>query len=135
MGIFQSLLNLATNAVGVDTNYRERYFQAHPEQYHKCQMCGKQLDRFSTKVDDAVTIDHIWPQKLAVKYHVLAKPLSNLLNLQVLCRSCNSKKRDRISSVNFEQSLGAILREIRSVLDDLGIHDNVRNEMEKFMND
>jgi 5-methylcytosine-specific restriction endonuclease McrA len=85
MGIFQAM----AKEIGLDVDYRDRYFEAHPGQYHDCAMCDKRLDRYS-KGDDAVTIDHIWPQKPAIKYRVLARPLSSIYNLQVLCRSCNS---------------------------------------------
>jgi hypothetical protein len=135
MGIFNSLARSVAKSVGLDVDYRERYRNAHPQD-PKCQMCGMQLywDKNKTE-EDSVTIDHIWPQKLAVKFPVLAKPLSSLANLQPLCKSCNSRKRDEMSSVNFQQSLAAILREIRRVLDDLNIRDQVRYDLERYMND
>lgn len=77
MGIFQALSRTAAKAVGLDVDYRERYQEAHPED-PKCQMCGKQL-LWASKGEDGVTIDHIWPQKLAIKFPVLAKPLIVLL--------------------------------------------------------
>ena len=134
MGIFSSMARATAKAIGLDVDYRERYQKAHPED-PECQMCRKQLHWGSKDYDDQVTIDHIWPQQLAVRFPILAKPLSSLANLQPLCRSCNSQKSDAIKAINFKQSLAAILREIRSVLDDLGIRDNVRYDLERYMND
>ena len=131
MGIFNSLLRATAKAVGLDVDYRARYQAAHPQD-PQCQMCGKQL-YWASKGDDAVTIDHIWPQKLAVKFPILAKPLSSLANLQPLCRSCNSRKRDAINSVNFEQSVEAIIREMESALNDLNIRDNVRYDVRRML--
>jgi hypothetical protein len=131
MGILQSLSRAAAKSVGLDVDYRERYMEAHPED-PKCQICGMQL-HWGSKGEDGVTIDHIWPQKLAIKFPILAKPLSSLANLQPLCRECNSRKRDAISMINFEQSTAAIIREIESALDDLRIHDSVRYDIKKFL--
>jgi len=134
MGIFSSMARGLAKELGLDVDYRERYRKAHPED-PECQMCRKQLHWDSKDCDDQVTIDHIWPQKLAVKFPILAKPLSSLANLQPLCRSCNSKKSDAMRAINFQQSLAAILREILSILEDLNIHDNVRYDLERYMND
>jgi hypothetical protein len=53
----------------------------------ECQVCGKFIPR---KVD--LTVDHILPRS---KYPHLALERSNM---QVLCRSCNSRKGDRLTS-------------------------------------
>jgi len=132
MGIFQSMARATAKAIGLDVDYRERYQKAHPED-PECQMCRKQLYWGSKDYDDQVTIDHIWPQQLAVRFPILAKPLSSLANLQPLCRSCNSKKSDAIRAVNFKQSALAIIREIIAILDDLGVHDNVRYDVERLI--
>jgi 5-methylcytosine-specific restriction endonuclease McrA len=131
MGLFSGILKAAT---GVDVNYRETYFNRHPEQHQPCQMCGKMLDREAPRnSDEEMTIDHIWPQKLGSKFPMLIPALNSVANLQVLCRPCNSKKRDRISEVNFENSGRAILREILTALQDLGIYQPVPREIQKML--
>jgi hypothetical protein len=131
MAIFQSMARATAKAIGLDVGYRERYQKAYPKD-PQCKMCGKQL-YWESKGDEGVTIDHIWPQKLAIKFPILARSLSSLANLQPLCRECNSRKRDEISAVNFEQSVAAIVREIESALDSLRIEDTVRYDIERFL--
>lgn len=71
--------------------YRELYFQHHKGRkrlfrkgrYYKCVSCGK----WFTKSE--ITVDHIIPKRKG--------GLDVISNLQAMCRSCNSSKRDRQS--------------------------------------
>jgi len=67
------------------SNYRNVYFKSNPSSNGKyiCKECGRTLD----KDDRDLTIDHIIPQKYG--------GTNSALNLQVLCRSCNSRKKDK----------------------------------------
>ncbi|ADO78152.1 HNH endonuclease [Halanaerobium praevalens] len=88
------------NSVG--SNYRKIYFDAHPQRYHNCKICGTRLDK---EISGEVTVDHIVPQNL--------NGTNALSNLQVLCRSCNSKKSDKINALTMKYSGNALIREIK----------------------
>ena len=68
--------------------YRELYFQHHKGKkllfkdgvYYKCAACGKWFSK------SEITIDHIIPKRKG--------GLDVISNLQAMCRSCNSRKRD-----------------------------------------
>lgn len=93
----QKVVNSSTGS-----NYRDVYFKAHPGEKHPCRACRKSLSR---AVSGEVTIDHIVPQK--------AHGTNAITNLQVLCRSCNSKKKAIINKTTLKYSGDALLREIR----------------------
>ena len=80
--IFVYLWYKAYNIIG--KSYREVYLNAHPEKQQKCACCGKILYR--GKVD--FTIDRILPRRYG--------GTDDITNLQPMCRSCNSRKRDKI---------------------------------------
>lgn len=87
------------------TNYRENYFKSNPPDAngeYSCKICGKKMK----KGDSDLTIDHIIPQKYDGSNAVT--------NLQVLCRSCNSKKSVEISAMAIIQSGEALIREIKN---------------------
>ena len=87
------------------SNYRNVYFKSNPSSNGKyiCKECGRTLD----KDDRDLTIDHIIPQKYG--------GTNSVLNLQVLCRSCNSRKKDKINSLTLSYSGEALVREIRNI--------------------
>jgi hypothetical protein len=58
---------------------------------HKCQDCGKMIRKKSD-----LTVDHVLPRN---KYPNLALERSNM---RVLCRTCNSKKGDRVLSNTYK---------------------------------
>ncbi len=72
-------------------NYRELYFQHHKGKklmfkkgvYYKCVSCKKWFPK------SEITVDHIIPKRKG--------GLDVISNLQAMCRSCNSSKRDRQS--------------------------------------
>ena len=99
MGFFDKLQDTVNGFVG--QNYRDIYFQKNPDRYHECKGCGELLDREKSEV----TIDHIVPQKCG--------GTNAVTNLQVLCRSCNSKKKDAINFLSVHYSGAALLREIK----------------------
>ncbi len=103
-GDFFSSVQKGTNAT-VGKNYRDIYFKNHPGQYHTCKGCGMTLD---SEVRGEVTIDHIIPQKC---YGTNA-----ITNLQVLCRSCNSRKKDKVNELALKYSGQALAREIQASL-------------------
>ncbi len=102
MGLFDSFIKGAVNS-SVGNDYRKIYFSRHPERYHYCNCCGCQLDR---EVPGEVTIDHIIPRKYG--------GTNAITNLQVLCRSCNSSKNDKINALALKYSGQALIREIRA---------------------
>ena len=74
--------------------YRELYFQHHKGRtflfkkgtYYKCVACGKWFPK------SQITVDHIIPKRKG--------GLDVISNLQAMCRSCNSSKRDRQSKLD-----------------------------------
>ena len=74
--------------------YRELYFQHHKGKkllfkkgtYYKCVACGKWFPK------EQITVDHIIPKRKG--------GLDVISNLQAMCRSCNSSKRDRQSKLD-----------------------------------
>ncbi len=103
-GDFFSTVQKGTNKT-VGNSYRDIYFSRHPEQYHTCRGCGATLDR---EMRGEVTIDHIVPQKC---YGTNA-----ITNLQVLCRSCNSRKKDKLNALSLQYSGEALARELHASL-------------------
>ena len=95
MGFFDSVFG---------SNYRENFFEKNPsaDGFYKCKMCGKNLKKGSNDL----TIDHIMPQKYG--------GTNSVLNLQVLCRSCNSKKGKKINTMTLKYSGDALIREIKN---------------------
>lgn len=96
LGGLQSAVNSSTG--GYSKNYLDRY----PGDKHKCRCCGATLSR---SVPGQVTIDHIVPQKFG--------GTNAITNLQVLCRSCNSKKSAKINALTLKYSGEALVREIK----------------------
>lgn len=92
----------ANNFFGND--YREVYLSRHPQRYHECNECGEILDIESPR---EVTIDHIVPQSCG--------GTNAITNLQVLCQSCNSRKKDKINALTLKYSGEALLREAKRV--------------------
>lgn len=78
-------------------NYRKVYFENNKgwRGKYKCSHCGKWFKK------EDITIDHIIPQsKLAYL------PIKDvLINLQPMCRSCNSSKGNRLQGTNVVQDL------------------------------
>jgi len=74
--------------------YRELYFQHHKGKkllfrkgtYYRCVACGKWFTK------EQITVDHIIPKRKG--------GLDVISNLQAMCRSCNSSKRDRQSGLD-----------------------------------
>ena len=98
MGLFNSLFG---------SNYREIYFKNNPPSTngtYTCKACGRELD----KNDSDLTIDHIVPRKYG--------GTNAVINLQVLCRSCNSKKKAKINTLTLEYSGKALIREIKNLV-------------------
>ena len=86
-------------------DYRENYFAKNPSTngWYRCNSCSTKL----RKGDSDLTIDHIVPQKFGGSNAVL--------NLQVLCRSCNSKKKAKINALTLKYSGEALIREIKNI--------------------
>jgi len=107
MGFFGDFFGEVQKGVNstVGGSYRDIYFKSHPEQFHICMACGCQLDR---EVAREVTIDHIVPQKCG--------GTNAITNLQVLCQSCNSRKKDTLNSLALEYSGSALARELKTTL-------------------
>lgn len=100
MSFFDLIKDMTNNMVG--DNYRKIYFDHYPQRYQNCKCCGKRLDR---QVPREMTIDHIIPQKYGGS--------NNIMNLQVLCQTCNSKKSADINLMTAKYSGEALVREIR----------------------
>ena len=74
--------------------YRELYFKHHKgtkvlfkkEPQYKCVACGKWFPKAE------ITVDHIIPKRKG--------GLDVISNLQAMCRSCNSRKRDHQSAMD-----------------------------------
>jgi 5-methylcytosine-specific restriction endonuclease McrA len=80
------------------------YMISNPGDQHSCRACRQILSRS----EGTVTIDHIVPQK--------AHGTNAITNLQVLCRSCNSKKSALINKLTLKYSGQALARELRSLI-------------------
>lgn len=117
MGFLDKLSKVATsinNTAKENTNkiagndYRQIYFQRHPDRYQKCNNCKRELDREvnANSHPNGIQIDHIIPQSLG--------GTNIITNLQPLCPQCNKEKGNRI---NYLRELGhskdAIIREIK----------------------
>ena len=96
MGLFDSVFG---------GNFRNNYFEKNPSSngWYTCKACNSGL----RKGDSNLTIDHIIPQKY--------KGSNSVMNLQVLCRSCNSKKKAKINTLTLQYSGEALIREIRNI--------------------
>lgn len=107
MGLFSDFFKVVQKGVNLTTggSYRNVYFSRNTSRYHRCNACGKTLDR---EIPREVTIDHIIPQKC---YGTNA-----ITNLQVLCQTCNSRKRDKLNSLAVKYSGQALARELRNSL-------------------
>ncbi len=103
-GDFFDAIQKGTNAT-VGNSYRDIYFNRHPERFHTCKACGRRLDR---EVPREVTIDHIVPQKCG--------GTNAITNLQVLCQSCNSRKKDTLNRLALQYSGAALARELQKTL-------------------
>lgn len=99
---FSGVQKIANNSAG--NNYRDIYFNSNPGDEHTCRNCRSVLNRTS----GTVTIDHIVPQK--------AHGTNAISNLQVLCRSCNSKKKAIINELTLKYSGQALARELRNLI-------------------
>lgn len=84
----------------VGNSYRNEYFKRYSPPYI-CKMCGK---TFSEATRDC-TVDHIILQHLG--------GTNAMTNLQILCQSCNSKKKATISMLTVKYSGEALIREIK----------------------
>lgn len=99
---FSGVQKVVNNSAG--NNYRDVYFKSNPGDQHSCRACRQILSRS----EGTVTIDHIVPQK--------AHGTNAITNLQVLCRSCNSKKSALINKLTLKYSGQALARELRSLI-------------------
>lgn len=88
----------------VGNSYRDEYFKRYSPPY-TCKMCGK---GFSEQTRDC-TVDHIIPQYLG--------GTNAMTNLQILCQSCNSKKKATVSILTVKYSGEALIREIKRIFD------------------
>ena len=98
MGIFGDYQDSVNDAVG--NSYRDEYFSRYSPPY-ECKMCGKVFQEASGDC----TVDHIVPQRWG--------GTNAMTNLQILCQSCNSKKKDKISMLSVKFSGDALVREIK----------------------
>ncbi len=106
MGLFDDFFKVVQKGVNSTVgNYRDVYFKHYPQRFHTCKGCGMQLDR---EVSGEVTVDHIVPQK--------CNGTNAITNLQPLCRSCNSRKKDLINHLTLTYSGEALARELKRVL-------------------
>jgi 5-methylcytosine-specific restriction endonuclease McrA len=62
-------------------NYLEVHFESHAEKYHDCACSEK---RASQEISKEATVTHIVPQRYG--------GINSSANLQVLCKTCDSKK-------------------------------------------
>ncbi|MFA0628570.1 HNH endonuclease [Vibrio sp. 10N.222.49.A3] len=87
------------------SDYRANYFERNPSVngWYKCNGCNEKL----RKGDSNLTIDHIVPQKFGGS--------NSVANLQVLCRSCNSKKNAKINALTLKYSGEALIREVKNI--------------------
>ncbi len=106
MGLFGDFFSGVQKVVNSQTGgYRDVYFERNPGRFHSCRGCGVELDR---EVKGQVTIDHIIPQK--------CHGTNAITNLQVLCQSCNSRKKDKLNLLSLEYSGAALARELKNSL-------------------
>lgn len=84
----------------VGKRYHDDYFDRYSPPY-ECKMCGKIFYEASRDC----TVDHIIPRHLG--------GTNAMTNLQILCQSCNSKKKAKISMLSIKYSGEALVREIR----------------------
>lgn len=96
-GLFSSVQKVVNNSVG--KNYREIYFSRYQQENHDCKECGVSLTK------SEATVDHIVPQ--------IAGGTNVITNLQILCRSCNSRKNAKINTLTMKYSGDTLIREIR----------------------
>ena len=108
LGEAKKLANTQKDVVNgvVGSDYARIYFSSYPDRYHYCKCCGRELDR---EVPGEVTIDHIIPKSLG--------GTNAISNLQVLCRSCNARKKDKIQALSLKYSGAALIREIKRMFD------------------
>ncbi len=97
---FDDVQKIVNTVVG---DHREVYFKYYPAKKQKCVICGKKLVRG----DFDFTIDHIIPRKYG--------GTNAITNLQPMCRSCNSRKREKINELSLKYSGQVLVREIRRI--------------------
>lgn len=101
----KNLINKQVKETGKESNvYRQIYFNAYPKEVHTCKNCQKEVYWNS---QPKATVDHIVPQKLG--------GTNAITNLQILCQTCNSKKKDKIGLMTLNMSKDAIIREIKRI--------------------
>lgn len=101
--LLKDLINKQVKETGKESNvYRQIYYNAYPKEIHTCKSCGKTL---YWGTEPKATVDHILPQKLG--------GTNALTNLQILCQTCNSKKKDKIGIMTLTMSKDALIREIK----------------------
>lgn len=98
-GNYQSTVNEVAGS-----KYRDEYFKRYNPPY-TCKGCGKVF----LEVTRDCTIDHIIPQHLG--------GTNSITNLQVLCQSCNSSKKAKISMLSIKYSGDALIREIKRLFE------------------
>ncbi|WP_432846886.1 HNH endonuclease [Treponema denticola] len=96
--LFGGYQDTVNDAVG--NRYRDEYLRRYSPPY-ECKMCGKIFQEASRDC----TVDHIIPQHLG--------GTNAMTNLQILCQSCNSKKKATISMLSVKHSGEALIREIK----------------------
>ena len=96
--LFGGYQDMVNDVVG--NRYRDEYFRRYSPPYF-CKMCGRKF----VEVTRECTVDHIIPQHLG--------GTNAMTNLQILCQSCNSKKKATISMLSVKYSGEALLREIK----------------------
>jgi 5-methylcytosine-specific restriction endonuclease McrA len=103
MGFFTTLRDVVNTAAG--SNYREIFFSRYPGPEYSCKGCVKSINR---NIRNDVHIDHIVPQ--------VCGGTNVITNLQTLCASCNTRKKDIINMLSLEYSGSALLRELKKII-------------------